>query len=132
VQPQIELTLKERIVPIIEGIVNDTGYIEEAVNIPNRGFIADLPAWLAVEVPARVDKAGVHGVALGELPPGYAGLLLNQVAIHYLTAQAVLQRSKAIALQALLVDPIVSQCRGIDELLDTMIAYQERWLGYLK
>jgi alpha-galactosidase len=131
VQPQIELQLSERIVPIIEGMLTDAGYEEAAVNIPNRGVIKNLPDWIVVEVPARVDREGVHGVSLGELPSGFAGLLLNQVAIHDLTAEAILQKSKALALQALLVDPIVSQYEGVEEMLETMISYQERWLGYL-
>jgi alpha-galactosidase len=69
---------------------------------------------------------------MGHLPHGFAGLLMNQVAIHDLTAEAVIHKSKALALQALLVDPIVNQYQGIEEMLDTMIEYQEKWLGYLK
>lgn len=132
VEPKIELRLGERVVPIIEGILTDAGYIEEAVNIPNNGAIANLPDWIVVEVPAIVDKNGVHAVQIGELPKGFAGLLMNQVAVHDLTAEAVIHKSKALALQALLVDPVVSQYNGIEEMLDTMIAYQEKWLGYLK
>jgi alpha-galactosidase len=132
VQPKIELRLSERVVPIIEGIITDAGYVEEAVNIPNDGLIADLPSWLSVEVPAIVDKDGVHGLPLGKLPAGFTGLLLNQAAVHDLTAEAILNKSKAFALQALLVDPIVSQYEGVEEMLDTMISYQEKWLGYLK
>ena len=119
-------------VPIIEGILTDAGYVEEAVNIPNQGLIDNLPDWLVVEVPATVDKNGVHGVPLGKLPSGFAGLLLNQAAVHDLTAEAVLHCSKAAALQALLVDPVVNQYARVEEMLDTMIAYQEKWLGYLK
>jgi alpha-galactosidase len=52
--------------------------------------------------------------------------------VHDLTAEAILHKSKAAALQALLVDPMVNNYNGIEEMLDTMIAYQERWLGYLK
>jgi alpha-galactosidase len=63
---------------------------------------------------------------------GFAGLLLNQVIIHGLTAEAVLQKSRRIDLQALLADPIVQQYRRVEEMLDTMISYQEKWLGYLK
>jgi len=132
VQPKIELELSERVVPIIEGMVTDAGYVEEAVNIPNHGAIAELPDWLAVEVPATVDKDGIHAVKMGPLPKGYAGLLRNQVAVHDLTADAILQKSKAVALQALLADPIVNNYHGIEEMLDTVLAYQERWLGYLK
>ena len=131
-EPKIELRLKERLVPIIEGLLTDSGYVEEAVNLPNKGFITDLPEWLVVEVPATVDKDGIHGLSLGTLPRGFAGLLMNQVAVHDLTAEAVLNKSRTAALQALLVDPIVNQYHGIEELLDTMIGYQEKWLGYLK
>ena len=132
IQPKIELRLSERVVPIIEGILNDSGYEEAAVNIPNKGYIQDLPDWIAVEVPATVHKDGLRGVIFGDLPHGYAGLLMNQVAVHNLTADAVIHKSKALALQALLVDPIVSQYDGLEELLDTMIVYQEKWLGYLR
>ncbi len=132
VQPKIELRLSEQIVPIIEGIETDSGYIEEAVNIPNAGYIPSLPAWIAVEVPATVGKDGIRGIEVGPLPKGYAGLLSNQVAVHDLTAEAILQKSKSLALQALLVDPMVNVYHGIEDMLDTMIEYQEKWLGYLK
>jgi len=58
--------------------------------------------------------------------------LMNQVAVHDLTAEAILKKSRRAALQALLVDPIVNNYQGIEEMLDTMIEYQEKWLGYLK
>lgn len=136
VQPSIELQVSERVIPIIEGILTDAGFEEAAVNIPNKEngkrLIENLPDWIVVEVPALVDKNGLHGVVLGELPHGFAGLLNNQAAVHDLTADAVIHKSKAFALQALLVDPIVSQYGGLDEMLDTMIDYQVKWLGYLK
>jgi len=136
ITPKIELELGERVVPIIEGILTDSGYEEAAVNIPNNNngkrLIENLPDWIAVEVPATVDKHGLHGVFLGDLPHGYAGLLNNQVAVHDLTADAIIYKSRALALQALLVDPIVGQYDGLEEMLATMIEYQEKWLGYLK
>jgi len=132
IQPKIELQLSERIIPIIEGILTDSGYLEEAVNIPNNGLIANLPDWIVVEVPATVHADGVRGVPLGQLPRGFAGLLLNQAAVHDLTAEAVIHKSKAAALQALLVDPVVNQYSHVEEMLATMITYQEKWLGYLK
>jgi len=132
IEPKLELKLRERVVPIIEGILTDSGYVEEAVNIPNNGLIENLPNWIAVEVPATVDKDGVHGIPMGKLPSGFAGLLQNQVAVHDLTAEAIINRSKALALQALLVDPMVNNYANIEEMLETMITYQEKWLGYLK
>jgi alpha-galactosidase len=131
-EPQIELELSEQVIPIMEGILTDSGYVEEAVNIPNNGLIANLPDWIVVEVPAVINKSGVNGIPQGTLPHGFAGLLLNQVAIHDLTAETVLQKSRQTALQALLADPIVQQYKRVEEMLDTMILYQEKWLGYLK
>jgi alpha-galactosidase len=136
VQPKIELQLSERVVPIIEGIVTNSGYEEAAVNIPNcvdgRRIIDNLPDWIVVEAPATVDACGLHGVPLGDLPHGFAGLLTNQVAVHSLTADAVIHKSRALALQALLVDPIVGQYEGLEAMLDMMIEYQRPWLGYLQ
>jgi alpha-galactosidase len=131
-EAKIELKLRENVVPIIEGIVTDSGYWEEAVNVPNAGLIDDLPEWLAVEVPATVDAQGVHGVPLGRLPPGFLGLLQNQVAVHNMTAEAILSGSKEAVLQALLVDPIVDQYHSTVELLDTMLELQSDYLSYIK
>jgi alpha-galactosidase len=132
IEPKIELKLKERFVPIVEGMLTDSGYEEPAVNIPNKGFIDELPDWLVVEVPATVDKNGIHGIAMGQLPKGFLGLLRNQVAVHDLTAEAILHKSRELALQALLVDPIVTRYQGMGEMLDTIIDYQRKWLGYLQ
>ncbi|NJM39573.1 MAG: hypothetical protein HC853_01750 [Anaerolineae bacterium] len=135
-QPKLELRLSERVVPIIEGIVTNSGYEEAAVNIPNgnagQRIIDNLPDWIAVEAPATIDQNGVHGVPLGDLPHGFASLLTNQIGIHALTADAVIHKSKALALQALLVDPVVGQYDGLENLLNTMIEYQQPWLGYLQ
>ena len=132
-KPDLELSFsEERAVPIMEGILNDSGHEELAVNIKNEGLIDDLPGDLAVEVPATVSKDGVRGIPLGKLPPGIAGLLQNQVAVHDLTAEAVLSGSKKAVLQALLVDPIVDRCVGMEAMVDTMLEYQAAYLGYIK
>ncbi|SMB36092.1 Alpha-glucosidase [Serratia proteamaculans] len=131
VQPKIELKLKERVVPIMEGILTDSGYEESAVNIPNQGFIKQLPAFIAVEVPAIIDSKGVHGIKVN-MPAGIGGLLSNQIAIHDLTADAVIEGSRDLVIQALLVDSVNDKCRAIPELVDVMISRQGPWLDYLK
>lgn len=131
VQPKIELKLKERVVPIMEGILTDSGYEESAVNIPNLGFIKQLPEFIAVEVPAIIDSKGVHGIKVN-MPAGIGGLLSNQIAIHDLTADAVIEGSRDLVIQALLVDSVNDKCRAIPELVDVMISRQGPWLDYLK
>jgi alpha-galactosidase len=119
-------------VPMMESIVTDCAHEEMAVNIPNDDLIDNLPRDLVVEVPARVDGDGVHGVKLGALPKGIAGLMRNQVAAMDLTAEAALTGSRELALQALLVDPIVDSVERAEELLDTMLQRQKDYLGYIR
>lgn len=121
-----------REIPIIEGILTNSHQEELAVNIPNQGLIDNLPQDLIVEVPATVDKNGVHGVKLGMLPKGFAGLLNNQVAVNDLTVEAVLTGSRELALQALLVDPVVDNVAAAEKALDTILELQEPYLGYIR
>lgn len=129
--PEIQAVLHERVVPIMEGLVTGKAYEEAAINIPNAGYIEDLPSWIAVEVPAIVDATGVQGIKV-DIPAGIRGLLSNQVGIHNLTAEAILRKSKDLVVQALLVDPVVTVSKGIPELVDHMIAEQRPWLDYLR
>jgi alpha-galactosidase len=131
-KPTIELKVKERVVPIIEGILGDTGYEEAAVNIMNTGLIPSLPDSVAVEVPAHVWRKGLEGIAFPDYPKGFAALLRNYTGVYDLTAEAILQKSKDLAIQALLVNPVVTACARVPELVDVMIERQAQWLGYLK
>lgn len=121
-----------RVVPVIEGILTDSGHAELAVNLPNAGLIDYLPANQIVEVPALIDRNGIHGVRLDNYPPAFAGLLMNQVAVNNLSTEAVLRRSKQAALQALLVDPVVHDVRAALAMLETFLVLQEEHLGYLR
>ena len=132
VQPKIELKLAERLVIILEGILDDSGYEEPAVNILNNNLIPSLPAWIAVEVPAKVYAKGLEGIAFPEYPKGFAALLRNYCGVYDLIAEAVLTGKKEYVIQALLANPIVDRCENIPELVDLMIERQEKWLGYLK
>jgi len=129
---EIELKLKERVVPIIEGIISDSGYEESAVNLPNKGVIPDLPDWLVVEIPAIVGKEGVIGANPGPIPKPFLGMLHNQVAVHDMTAEAVLTGSKAAVVSALMVDPVVDVYQPLERMVDTMLQLQEGYLSYIK
>ncbi len=131
-QPKIELRIHERVVPIIEAIVENSELWEAAVNVPNQGFIKELPDGLAVEVPGLVNGNGVHGQNAPPLTPAFAGMLQNQVAIHQMTAEAVLSKSKKAVVQALMVDPVVDKARCLPELVDVMVSLQREYLGYLQ
>ncbi|HOV62595.1 MAG TPA: alpha-glucosidase [Spirochaetia bacterium] len=128
----IKLETAERAVPIITGILDDAGYEESAVNVQNDGLIEDLPSWIAVEVPAIIDRSGVNGIPMRALPKGYLALLRSYCSVYDLTAEAILSGNKSYVIQALLANPVVHQASHLESMVDRMIDQQHRWLGYLK
>jgi alpha-galactosidase len=94
-------------------------------------MIDNLPQDLVVECPAIVDKNGVHGVKLGRMPDGLAGLMRNQASVQYLTVEAALEGSKELALEALLADPVVDGVSSAQKMLDEILNLQKEYLGYL-
>lgn len=130
-KPEIRLQTMERVVPIIDGILGGGSYRESAVNVLNEGLLEDLPPWIAVEVPAVIDRRGVTGVNVPGLPKGYLALLRNYTGVYDLTAEAVIRGRKEYVIQALLANPVVHRAKGVREMVDRMIDQQSRWLGYL-
>jgi alpha-galactosidase len=110
----------ERGVQVIGGILhNKKRFIESGV-VYNRGAIPNLPDDLAVEVPLVVDAAGVHPVSLGPLPDPIAKLLSMQASVQQLAVEAAVHASKELALQALLIDPVVNSTDAAVKLLDEL------------
>ena len=133
-QPQKEIVLEtaERVVPIIDGILGDAGYEESAVNLQNNGLIEDLPSWIAVEVPAVINKNGVNGIKIPNVPKGYLALLRSYSSVYDMTAEAVIHSKKSYVIQAMLANPVVHQVTQIEAMVDRMIDQQKKWLGYLQ
>jgi len=131
-RPEIRMETSERVVPIIEGILGDSGYEENAVNVQNDGLIEELPSWISVEVPAIINKHGVNGIKMRDVPKGYLALLRSYTGVYDLTAEAIIQGKKAYVIQAMLANPVVHQASHIEAMVDRMIDQQKKWLGYLK
>ncbi|MFW9950340.1 MAG: hypothetical protein ACFFKA_09495 [Candidatus Thorarchaeota archaeon] len=119
---------EESAVPLIEGIINDSNMREPSVNIPNDGIITNLPKEAIVECPIIINKEGPHGLKLGEFPKGLAGFLNIQYSIQDLTVEAILQQSKDLAFQALLVDPVIETVWQAKKILDEMLLLQKKYL----
>ena len=124
--------MNERIIPIIEAIIEDSNVEEEAVNVPNKNFIEHVPNNIVVEVPGILNKHGVSGIRLENYPSTFGTLLNNQAGTIELTTDAVLNKSKQSAYLALLADPVVDNSIEAQKLLDAMIDHQDKYLGYLK
>jgi alpha-galactosidase len=119
----------ERVIPIIEGIITDSKQYELAANLPNsEGIIENLPRDVVVECPATVDKNGVHGIRLGELPKGIAALMNTQASVQDLCVEAALNGSRKLVLQSLLADPVVDSLSSAEKMLDEILQLQREHL----
>ena len=110
----------ERGVVVITGILHNRKSFVESGVIYNQGAIPNLPADLAVEVPVVADAAGIHPVSLGPLPEGIASLLSMQANVQRLSVEAAVHASKELALQALLIDPVVNSATAAVKILDEL------------
>jgi alpha-galactosidase len=110
----------ERGVALIAAVLHNKKVLLEAGVVHNRGTIENLPYDCAVEVPIAVDGAGVHPVAIGRLPEPLVSLLASQAVVQKRSVEAAVHGSKEIALQALLVDPVVNSISAAEKILDEL------------
>ncbi len=104
----------------IGSIIHNKKRVLESGIVVNRGVIENLPPDAAVEVPVVADAAGIHPVSLGPLPDPIAKLLAPAVSVHQLAVEAAVHASKEIALQALLIDPVVNSAAAAVKVLDEL------------
>ena len=110
----------ERGAAAIGGIIHNKKRVLESGIVFNRGAIPNLPPDAAVEVPVMADAAGIHPISLGPLPDPIAKLLATQVNVQQLAVDAAVHASKEIALQALLIDPVINSAAAAVKLLDEL------------
>ena len=101
------------------------------VNLPNRGYIHNLPDGMVVEVPAKVDAAGLHPFALGDLPDSITPVMAHKLASLDLIIEAAMEGSRHKAVQAFLNDPHCTDmdagAKLVNELIDTQLQYLPRF-----
>lgn len=112
---------------VVRGIGAGLEYYDETVNVPNRGAISNLPDHTIVEVPAMVGPYGIRPVHVGELPRVPAELCRREAELVEMVVDAAVTGDRALALQALLLDPMINdlgRARAIlDDYLKTFAAY---------
>jgi alpha-galactosidase len=89
--------------------------------LPNVGTIEGLPDDAVVEIPGLVDAGVAQGVAVGALPEPIAAFIRHELAIQELAVEAAVEGSRRLALQALLLDPVVHDARAAERFLDDIL-----------
>lgn len=118
----------ERGVDVITAMFHNRKRLIESGVVLNQSVIPNLPADVAVEVPIEVDAAGIHPVSLGPLPDPIAKLLSLQTSVQQLAVEAAVHASKELALQALLIDPVVNSSFAAMGLLEELWAVNQAYI----
>lgn len=111
----------EQVTEIIESIRLDRATVYSA-NLPNRGQIPNLPADAIVECPAVADATGLRPLLQPPLPPGIAGTLATRLQWVETVVDAALTGSRALFIQALLLDGAVTSIPQATRLADDLLA----------
>ena len=106
----------ELAIPIMESLACGKQQRLAAGNVPNRGWIPNLPDHIVVEVPATSDGAGLHPKQMQPLPEPIAAIIRLQGSINKLLVEAFAEESKSKLVQAVLLEPTAPH-----------IAVQWRW-----
>jgi alpha-galactosidase len=124
-QSFMKIPEKEQIYPIMSALSGLRGpYRYLSGNLPNRGSIPGLPDEAIVELPANVEKNKICLIPPSVPLPGYfTRWIETQIEIHRLSVEAVLQRRRQFAIEAIALDPVFRDCdcspaKLLDELLE--------------
>ncbi len=85
-------------------------------NVPNRGYISNLPDGDIVEVPCHVDSNGVFPLHVGPLPPHLAAINRMQLSVQELAVKAVQSSDAELVFQAMALDPLTAMSCTLDEI----------------
>ncbi|WP_371618798.1 6-phospho-beta-glucosidase [Streptomyces sp. NBC_00454] len=101
------------------------------LNVRNRGTLAALDAEAVIEVPCLVDANGAHPVAVDPLPLHAVGLVTSVKAVEREVLEAAASGSRASAVKAFALHPLVDSVGVARRLMDGYAA-EHRGLGYLR
>jgi 6-phospho-beta-glucosidase len=106
---------------------NDLGEVH-VVNVRHNGAVPGWPADWVLEMPARVDKQGIHPLPAKPLPAACFGLLAHVKAYELLTVEAAVHGDREAAYQALLTHPLGPKADQVQAVLDDLLETNKEYL----
>jgi alpha-galactosidase len=100
-------------------------------NVPNRGYITNLPQDACVEVPVWASKRGLEPVRVGPLPPQCAALTNLSAQIEEMAVKGALTGDARLVYQAIAHDPLTAAVLSLAEIKDMVNAMFEQNRAYL-
>jgi alpha-galactosidase len=104
-------------------------------NVLNNGLIDNLPHNGIVEVACLVNSNGVQPCHFGRIPEHLAALNKSNMSFFELAVDAVINKDKQMAMQALMIDPLTSAVCSLEEikqLFDELYEAEKEYISELK
>jgi alpha-galactosidase len=118
----------EGAVEMIEAITGGTNHYHLAVNLPNDGYITNIPEGAIVETPGLISGFGARGFPVGALPEPVAQLLRAELARVRFSVDAAALGDRQAALQCLLLDPNITDIETAKAVLDDYLTSYRQYL----
>jgi alpha-galactosidase len=85
-------------------------------NVPNMGYIDNLPREACVEIPVIASTKGFNAVRVGSLPPQCAALNNVTIAVEEMAVEAALTGNAEMAYHAICYDPLSAAVLSLEEI----------------
>ncbi len=106
---------------------NDLGQVH-VVNTRNDGAVNGWPDDWVLELPASVDRRGIHPLPADSLPAACYGLVAQIKMYELLTVEAGVHGDRNAAYQALLAHPLGPSADEVQTVLDDLLKTNRSWL----
>jgi alpha-galactosidase len=120
--------LDEGIPEMIAAVTYNGNHYHQQLNIPNRGHIPNLPQDMIIEVPGMISGFGFQGLSFPALPPGIAELCRRELERAELVVDAAVSGDRYLALQAILLDPMVTDIDVARAILEDLLKEFNQYL----
>jgi alpha-galactosidase len=125
---ELRNAISEGLPEIIEAITFNDNFFHHQLNLPNQGCIPNLPEDAIVEVPGVISGMGIRGLNMPPLPEPIAELCRRELAYSSLVVDACYTGDRDLALQALLLDPMVNDIDRARAILNDFLVEFEEFL----
>jgi 6-phospho-beta-glucosidase len=98
------------------------------VNTTHRGAVTGWPDDWVLEMPCRVDRAGIQPIPAEPLPAVCFGLLAQVKSYELLTVEAAVHGDRKAAYQALLAHPLGPKADRVQAVMDDMLETNKKYL----
>lgn len=112
---------------LINSHYNGLGQVH-VVNVRNNGAVKEWPADWVLELPAKVDRHGIHPLPAAPLPPVCFGLIAQVKMYEQLTVEAAVRGDRNALYQAILAHPLGPSGDMVQTVMDDLLETNRPWL----